>query len=65
MRPGDLVLADDGGVVVVPAEHSHQVLTTAESIAAVEAAMASAIDAGTPVSEVMGKTYEELTGDIH
>jgi 4-hydroxy-4-methyl-2-oxoglutarate aldolase len=65
VRPGDLVLADDSGVVVVPAEHSHQVLTTAESIAAVEAAMASAIDAGTPVSEVMGKTYEELTGDIH
>lgn len=65
VRPGDLVLADDGGVVVVPAEHSHEVLATAETIAAVEAGMAAAIDAGTPVSEVMGKTYEELTGDIH
>ena len=61
VAPGDLVLADSGGVVVVPAAHAEAVVATAELIAATEAAMAAAIEAGTPVSEVMGKTYEELT----
>jgi 4-hydroxy-4-methyl-2-oxoglutarate aldolase len=61
VTPGDLVIADRAGVVVVPAAHADEVLTTAERIAAAEAAMAAAIAAGTPVSEVMGKTYEELT----
>ena len=59
--PGDLVLADSGGMVVVPAAHAEAVVTAAESIAAAEASMAAAIDAGKPVSEVMSKTYEELT----
>jgi regulator of RNase E activity RraA len=58
---GDLVLADGGGVVVVPAARADEVLATAERIAATEAAIAAAIEAGTPVSEAMGKTYEELT----
>ena len=62
VAPGDLVLADGGGAVVVPAARAAQVLATAERIAATEAAMAAAIDAGRPVSEVMGRTYEELTG---
>lgn len=61
VAPGDLLLADEGGVVVVPAGHAVDVLETAEQIAAAEAAMAEAIDAGAPVSDVMGKTYEELT----
>ena len=59
--PGDLVLADAGGVVVIPAGRAEDVVATAERIAATEAAMARAIEAGTPVSDVMGKTYEELT----
>ncbi len=59
--PGDLVLADAGGVVVIPSAHAEMVLATAERIAATEAAMAAALDAGRPVSEVMGATYEELT----
>ncbi|QJY49394.1 RraA family protein [Pseudonocardia broussonetiae] len=61
VAPGDLVLADSGGVVVVPAGRADEVLATAERIAATEAAMARAIEAGTPVSDVMGTTYEELT----
>ncbi|MGQ4601130.1 RraA family protein [Nocardia sp. R6R-6] len=61
VAPGDLVLADAGGVVVVPAGQAQDVLATAERIVATEAAMATAIQAGTPVSSVMGKTYEELT----
>lgn len=65
VAPGDLLLADAGGIVVVPAAQAEEVVATAELIAATEAAMARAIQSGTPVSEVMGKTYEELTGDQH
>ncbi len=65
VTPGDLVLADAGGVVVVPAVRAEDVLATAERIAATEAAMAEAIEAGTPVSDVMGKSYEELTAGDH
>lgn len=61
VAPGDLLLADANGVVVVPAAQAERVLATAETIAATEAAMAEAIAAGTPVSEVMGTSYEELT----
>jgi regulator of RNase E activity RraA len=61
VAPGDLVLADPGGVVVVPAARAGEILATAETIAATETAMAQAIAAGTPMSDVMGKTYEELT----
>lgn len=63
--PGDLVLADAGGAVVVPADRADEILATAERIAATEAAMAEAIEAGTPVSDVMGKSYEELTDGNH
>ena len=65
VAPGDLVLADAGGTVVIPAAMADDVLATAERIAATEAAMAAAIDAGTPVSAVMGRSYEELTDVQH
>ncbi|MEV5776753.1 4-carboxy-4-hydroxy-2-oxoadipate aldolase/oxaloacetate decarboxylase [Streptomyces antimycoticus] len=65
VMPGDLVLADSGGVVVVPVDRAEEIVATAERIAVTEAAMARAIDAGTPVSEVMSKTYEELTDADH
>jgi regulator of RNase E activity RraA len=61
VAPGDLVLADPGGVVVIPAARVDEVLATAETITATEAVMAQAIGAGVPVSDVMGKSYEELT----
>jgi 4-hydroxy-4-methyl-2-oxoglutarate aldolase len=63
VAPGDLVLADAGGVVVIPSAHAEAVLATAERIAATEAAMAAALEAGRPVSEVMGASYEELIDD--
>jgi 4-hydroxy-4-methyl-2-oxoglutarate aldolase len=58
---GDFVLADVNGVVIIPQHRAHEVLATAEQIAATEAAMARAIEDGTPVSEVMGQAYEEMT----
>ena len=57
---GDAVLADGTGVVFVPAGRLDEVLAVAEQIAAKEAAMASAIAAGTPVDQVMGADYEHL-----
>ncbi len=63
VSPGDLILSDAAGTVVIPADRADEVLAIAERIAATESAMADAIAAGTPVSAVMGKTYEELTRD--
>lgn len=56
----DYVIADSTGVVFVPAGRIDEVLETAEGIAAVEAAMATRIGEGQPVSEVMGADYENL-----
>ncbi len=60
VEQGDFVLADSTGVVFLPAERAGEVLDVAEAIAAKEAAMAEAIDAGAPVSEVMGAGYERM-----
>jgi 4-hydroxy-4-methyl-2-oxoglutarate aldolase len=57
---GDWVLADRSGVVFVPAERVEAVLDRAEAIAAREAAMAAAIDAGQSVGTVMGASYETM-----
>ena len=61
VAPGDLVIADGGGVVFIPAARAEEVVEAAERIATTEAAMAQAIDAGQPVTQVMGLSYEELT----
>jgi regulator of RNase E activity RraA len=57
---GDYVVADSTGMVFVPAPAAGAVLAAAEEIAAVEARMASALDGGAPVSEVMGRSYETM-----
>lgn len=62
VSPGDLVLADGSGVVFVPAEYAEDVIAKAEAMFAKEARMAADLEAGLPVTEVMGKTYEELAG---
>ena len=53
VHPGDVVLADRNGVVFVPAAELGRVVTLAERIAARESAMADAVRAGNPVTEVM------------
>lgn len=60
VESGDLVVADSTGVVFVSRRHIAQVVAKATSIVAREASMAAAIDAGAPVSEVMGGDYEHL-----
>jgi regulator of RNase E activity RraA len=60
VAPGDYVLADGSGVVFISAGDIARVLATAEMIAAREAAMARDIEAGRPVSQVMGADYEHM-----
>ena len=63
VEPGDLVIADASGVVFVAAAHAAEVVATAETIAAREAAMTRDILAGRPVGEVMGADYEAMLDD--
>jgi regulator of RNase E activity RraA len=60
VNPGDYVLADGSAVVFIKPEHIEQVLAAAESIAEREAAMAQALRAGRPITEVMGADYEHM-----
>lgn len=60
VNPGDLALADGSGVVFVPQDRAEEVLKKAEEIQAKEAAMAAAVKAGKPVSDVMGGDYENM-----
>lgn len=57
---GDWVLADRSGVVFLPVDRVGELLDRAEAIAQREAAMAAEIDAGSPVSSVMGASYETM-----
>ena len=60
VNPGDYVLADSSGVAFVPAAEIERVLDAAEAIAAREAAMTQDVEAGQPVSRVMGQGYEHM-----
>jgi regulator of RNase E activity RraA len=59
-RPGDYALADGSGVVLIPAADIARVLDAGEAIAAREAVMARDVEAGYPVSQVMGAAYEHM-----
>lgn len=58
--PGDLVLADGTGIVVVPRGRAEEVLLAAETIQQREQAMIELIEAGEPVSAVLGRNYESM-----
>jgi regulator of RNase E activity RraA len=60
VSPGDYVVADGSAVVFVTADDIDRVLAAAEAIAERERAMAAALRAGTPISEVMGASYETM-----
>jgi regulator of RNase E activity RraA len=59
-NPGDYAIADARGVVIIAAADVECVLDAAEMISGREAAMAKALLAGTPISEVMGAGYEHM-----
>jgi 4-hydroxy-4-methyl-2-oxoglutarate aldolase len=60
VRPGDLVLADESGVVFVAADRCEEVIDVAEVIAGRERAIAAAIQGGAPMREAMGRNYEHM-----
>ncbi|MEV7632968.1 RraA family protein [Microbacterium sp. NPDC089318] len=51
IRPGDLLVGDDDGVVVVPADRSDEVLRLARSIEDVEDAIVAAVRAGSTLKD--------------
>lgn len=53
VRPGDAVLADEGGVAVVPRERLREVLEAAEQLAEREAAIEAEVRAGIPLPDAM------------
>ncbi|GLT00797.1 hypothetical protein GCM10007897_21870 [Sphingobium jiangsuense] len=60
VEPGDYVVADGSACLFIHPADIDRVLDAAEEIVAREAAMAKAILAGTPISEVMGGNYEHM-----
>ena len=60
VNPGDYVLADSSGIVFLPQYKASEILEIAEMVVMKEAAMAKGILSGTPISQVMGKTYEHM-----
>lgn len=60
VNPGDYVIADASGIVVVPASRAAEVVPEAERIVERETAMAADVKAGKPVTEVMGTSYEKM-----
>ena len=60
VSPGDYVVADGSGVVFVAQRDIEGVLEVAEAIAKRERAMVDSLLEGTPISSVMGKSYETM-----
>ena len=60
VNPGDYAIADASGVVFIAAAEIARLLDAAEAIAGREAAMAKALLAGTPISQVMNADYEHM-----
>ncbi len=58
--PGAYVIADGSGVVFMPQNRAEEIISRAESFFDKEQAMAKAIEAGTPVGEVMAGNYERM-----
>jgi regulator of RNase E activity RraA len=61
VRPGDLVIADGSGVVIIPKEKEEQVIEAAEAVFQKEAEMAAGIRKGFSGLEVLEKLgYEQM-----
>lgn len=64
VSPGDWVLADSSGVVFIPAARLNEVVARAERIVRRERLMLEALRAGDPITEVLGRDYEEMLGKL-
>ena len=61
VRPGDWVIADGSGVVFIAIENLQTVVAQAEKLFERETELVADIESGTPVSQVMSRTYEHMT----
>lgn len=57
---GDYAIADASGVVFIPAADIERLLDAGEMIAARETLMTRALQAGKPITQVMGADYEHM-----
>lgn len=57
VAPGDLVVGDATGVVVVPQERAEEVLAAAKEIAEKEAVIEASVSAGVPLGEARAKVH--------
>ncbi len=60
VEPSDCVIADRSAVIFIAAADIARVLDAAETITAKDAAMAKALLAGGPISQVMAADYEQM-----
>lgn len=61
VKPGDIILGDDTGVVVIPAEKAEEVLTVAKEIAEKEALIEKELENGKTLREARSKvSYHSL-----
>ena len=61
VHPGDLVIADGSGVVIIPRSKEEEIVRAAETVAATEARMAEGIRQGMSVLEALEKLgYEQM-----
>ena len=60
VRPGDWIVADASGVVALPLEHLEEIIARAERVAARERLMVEALRKGERVTEVLGRSYEDM-----
>jgi 4-hydroxy-4-methyl-2-oxoglutarate aldolase len=61
VRPGDIVMGDKSGVVIIPIEHLEEIISKAELLEAKESAMIADILSGMPMLDVDNKfNYERM-----
>ena len=60
VRPGDIVVGDADGVVVVPQEMAEQVLGQVDAIQAKEASIRAEIEAGQPIPSNMARLLRDM-----
>lgn len=64
VSPGDYIIADGSGIVVIPLAYAETVIAGAEKIVAREKLMAEQVRAGRPIASVMGSSYEDMLKDV-
>jgi 4-hydroxy-4-methyl-2-oxoglutarate aldolase len=62
--PGDYVLADSSGVVFVARDAAPDIVRRAERIAARERLMVEALQRGERITEIVGRDYEDMLGEL-